>query len=78
MSECEYCHKREADRVFTMACCSKGYSKVSHNDEHYCSECYDNDEIIESICSPSDGLHYPIENMKYMDKECNQEHEESK
>jgi hypothetical protein len=73
--KCEYCHKREADRIFTMACCSKGYSKVAHLDEHFCSVCYDDDETFEML--KKDCTHYPIDNMKYMDKECDQEHEES-
>jgi len=68
--KCEYCHKREADRVFTMACCSKGYDKVAHSDEHFCSKCYDNDETFELL--ETSAIHYPIENM---DKECNN-HEE--
>ena len=30
-------------------------------------------EMLDKSCT-----HYPIDNMKYMDKECDQEHEESK
>jgi len=72
--KCEYCHKREADRVFTHACCSKSYDEVAHLDEHYCSECWDNDETIEDI-QPSLTA-YPIENMSVV---CPyKEHEESK
>ena len=57
-----------------MACCSKGYDKVAHNDEHFCSVCYDDDETFEML--DMSCTHYPIDNMKYMDKECDQEHEQ--
>ena len=56
-----------------MACCSKGYNKVAHSDEHFCSKCYDNDETFELL--ETSAIHYPIENM---DKECNNHEEESK
>ena len=57
--KCELCHKREADMIFTEACCKLGYKHKTwivdghryswQPDMYFCSECYEDQDDFDSV-----------------------------
>ena len=57
--KCELCHKREADMIFTEACCKLGYKHKTwivdghryswQPDMYFCSECYEDQDDLDII-----------------------------